>query len=54
MDEALNSLQTLEQVLAWARSKSPPYRVVDIVTQDEYTHDVVVATGETHFVFDTT
>jgi hypothetical protein len=54
MDPELSSLRTLEQVLAWSRSKSPPYRVAEIVTQDEYTHDVVIAAGESYLVFDTT
>jgi hypothetical protein len=33
---------TLEQVLHWGLSHKPPRRVEEIVTQDEYTHDVLV------------
>ena len=33
---------TLADVLAWARAQRPPRAVADIVTQDEYTHDVVI------------
>ena len=39
--------RTLSDVLRWGR-------VSEIVTQDEYTHDVVVATGDKFTVFDTT
>lgn len=47
--------QTLADVLAWTRSVDPPAKVVDVVTQDEYTHDVVVeAPGQPYLAFDTT
>jgi hypothetical protein len=54
MNAELSSLRTLAEVLAWARLKSPPYPVAEIVTQDEYTHDVVIAAEENFLVFDTT
>lgn len=38
----LRALGTLEDVLAWAGQARPPRPVVEIVTQDEFTHDVVV------------
>jgi hypothetical protein len=48
-------LATLADILAWGRAKSPPAAVVEIVTQDEYTHDVVLPFGGDHFlVFDAT
>lgn len=33
----------LDQVLAWARSRSPAVRPLDVIQQDEFTHDVLVA-----------
>ena len=35
--------RTLADVLAWARAQRPPLTVSEIVTQDEYTHDVLIA-----------
>jgi hypothetical protein len=40
---ALAAQRTLGDVLAWARTLAPPRTPTDIVTQDEYTHDVVLA-----------
>lgn len=46
---------TLGDVLAWARAQLPPRAVDEIVTQDEYTHDVVVRWDEsTWLVYDAT
>jgi hypothetical protein len=46
---------TLGDVVRWAARQSPPRAIVDVVTQDEYTHDVVVPlTGALHLVYDTT
>jgi hypothetical protein len=39
----LRDRRTLAGVFAWMRTRQPPYTVTQIVTQDEYTHDVVVA-----------
>jgi hypothetical protein len=51
----LAPLLTLADVLAWARRATPPRLVVEIVTQDEYTHDVVLPCEDDHFlVFDAT
>ena len=33
---------SLERVLEWCRTRTPPGRVEEIVTQDEFTHDVLV------------
>lgn len=47
--------RTLAAVLDWGRAQSPPRVVTEIVTQDEYTHDVVVPFDGSHFlVFDAT
>lgn len=39
---ALRELRTLGPVLHWLRAQEPPRVVSDIVTQDEFTHDVIV------------
>jgi hypothetical protein len=46
------TLKTLEEVLRWAHALG--HCLVEVVTQDEYTHDVVVAAGARFLVFDTT
>lgn len=52
---AIQGLRTLADVLAWAREQAPPCSLAEIVTQDEYTHDVVLeATGQAYLAFDTT
>ena len=38
----LRDRRTLADVLAWVRTQQPPRQVTDIITQDEYTHDVVL------------
>ena len=37
--------RTLADVLRWAAAQQPPVAISDIVTQDEYTHDVVLPLG---------
>ncbi len=34
--------------------RAPGHEIVEIVVQDEYTHDVVVRRGDGYLVFDTT
>ena len=52
---AVQSLRTLADVLAWAPQQAPPWSVAEIITQDEYTHDVVLAAnGRPFLAFDTT
>jgi hypothetical protein len=51
----LESLRTLEQAMHWAASQKPQARLLDVVTQDEFTHDVVFEAAPNVFlVFDTT
>ena len=51
----LRAQRTLGDVLSWGRAQSPPRSVTEIVTQDEYTHDVVVEIDAPYYlVFDTT
>jgi pantothenate kinase len=53
--EAFAHRHTLADVLAWAREQRPPVSVAEIVTQDEYTHDVVLPFDGKHFLaFDAT
>ena len=46
---------TLEAVLTWSRTASPPRKIAELITQDEYTHDVVLPfEGDLYLVYDTT
>lgn len=46
---------TLGDVMKWGLSLAPPRAPVEIVTQDEYTHDVVLELAHDCFlVYDTT
>jgi hypothetical protein len=48
-----DGLRTLEEVLRWARPRG--HALVDVVAQDEYTNDVVLALADGRWlVFDTT
>ena len=38
----LAGLGTLERVLAWSAAQHPPRTVAGVVTQDEFTHDVLL------------
>lgn len=47
--------RSLERVLSWGRSLTPPRDVEEILTQDEYTHDVVLRyEADLFLVYDTT
>lgn len=51
----LDALHMLGDVVRWAARQRPPRSIADVVTQDEYTHDVILAyQGDLHLVFDTT
>ena len=54
VERAFSQCFTLANVLAWAAKQSPRVLVSEIVTQDEYTHDVVVPYGSLYLSFDTT
>ncbi len=47
-----NTCKTLEDVLAWAHATRGA--LLDVIAQDEYTHDVIVQSGDEYVVFDTT
>lgn len=38
----LDAARTLGDVLTWARTLAPPVPSPTVVTQDEYTHDVLI------------
>ena len=58
LQAAVAGQRTLADVLSWARTQRPPAEVVEIVTQDEYTHDAVLAVGgaddQVYLAYDTT
>jgi hypothetical protein len=45
---------TLAHLMRWCENQSPRAQVSEIVTQDEYTHDVVLPFGAAFLAFDTT
>ena len=51
---AIADQTTLELALDWARTLTPPRGVESVLTQDEYTHDVVIPAGTRWLVYDTT
>ena len=51
----LAPLTLLEAVVRWGHAQTPPRGIVDVVVQDEYTHDVVMPLGDRRWlVFETT
>lgn len=46
--------RTLSEAVAWGLAQSPPCVVADVITQDEYTHDVIIPAGPSWLVYDTT
>jgi hypothetical protein len=55
LTELIASQRTLEDVVRWGLSLSPPRLIADLVVMDEYTHDVVIAYNkQLYLVYDTT
>jgi hypothetical protein len=52
---AATRLDTLEELLRFGFAQHPPWDLVDVIVQDEFTHDVIVR-GPAHafLAFDTT
>lgn len=48
----IDKLATLEDVLAWCNANDA--ELVDVIVQDEYTHDVIVRAPAQYLCFDTT
>ena len=51
---AFTRCHTLADLLRWCATQSRHVQVSEIVTQDEYTHDVVLPFGSHFLSFDTT
>lgn len=48
-------LSTLAEVIRWGLAQNPERTILEVVIQDEYCHDVVMAwRADLHLVFDTT
>lgn len=55
IERTFGHLTMLSQVLDWGRREQPPVVVADIITQDEYTHDVLLPFVHGRYLnFDTT
>ena len=58
LERELEEHTTLSRVLAWTKQKPisdfTPQIVAEVVTQDEFTHDVVVPYKDLFLVYDTT
>ena len=39
-----------DQIFAWGRTQSPPIHPVDVIKQDEFTHDVLVPLPENRWL----
>lgn len=55
LSRVLRNHTTLQSVLDWCQAQTPPADLVDVVVQDEFTHDIVLGLGGGLFaVYDTT
>ncbi len=54
VERKFGGLCTLAELLRWADAQTQRVQVAEIVTQDEYTHDVVLPFGAAFLSFDTT
>ncbi len=55
LEGELAPLRTLEDVLRWALKRPDPFDLVGVITQDEFTHDIVFSyKAPRYLVFDTT
>ena len=52
--DELAPLWSLHAVVQWGLAQTPSYMVVEVIIQDEFTHDVVVHAGDVFLVFDST
>jgi hypothetical protein len=49
--DRLAGVRTLEHVLDWLKAEGHPLGSLDLVTQDEYSHDLLVPVGPDWLVF---
>lgn len=54
LERAVGPLTSLQDVVRWGFALAPPSDVADVVIQDEFTHDVILAWRAYWLVFDTT
>ncbi len=58
LERELRKLKTLRQVLSWANEKPKgdfiTQIVAEVITQDEFTHDIIVPYKNLFLVYDTT
>ena len=54
LERAIAEQTTLERALDWGRTHQPPLAVETILTQDEYSHDVLIPYAGRYLVYDTT
>ena len=51
----VESFRSLEQAMLWAFAQKPPAELINVVTQDEFTHDIVIRVSpEVFLLLDTT
>ena len=50
LQNAVAGHATLERVLEWGRAQTPARRVEEIITQDEFTHDVLVPLNNSQYL----
>ena len=51
----VESFRTLGDVMEWAVARRPPAELFTVITQDEFTHDIVIRVEDDLFLnFDTT
>lgn len=46
IEELVGDAKSLEVALQRVRGARPPWKVVDVVVQDEYSHDVILGTKD--------
>lgn len=56
---AVEKLDSLEDVIRWGFAHRPAFEIVEVIVQDEFTHDVVMSApsvddATAYLVFDTT
>src|SRR5687768_10188147 len=55
LEEAIAMHGTLQDVVRWAGRQDPPLGIVEVLVQDEFTHDVVLSWRDgRHLVYATT
>jgi hypothetical protein len=55
LERALAEHGTIKKAIDWLLSQEPPRRPTDSITQDEFSHDIIVAYGDgLYLVYDST